>query len=348
MKHIVVRAPNWLGDLVMALPLIRAIAELYPEAKLHLILKGSHALVLRMLPPEIQPRLWFFDKKTQRGTVGIWEFSRKIKREIQEEISLYFALPPSLSSALMGRLLGAKECVGYGSKGRIFFLNKTQPAPLDLHRAHKYFHLINLATSRKVDYPVWIPGHCRTSESPIPLPFRNYLVVNPNSMASSRRLPEPKWIELLSLFEGRNFVLTGTAHDYDRVEALTHLLRKKVPGNRYHNLAGETSIDDLIALLLGSKGMISNDSGPAHVAYFLGVPTLVFMGAGDPDSTGPFYGAGKAVVLREPLSCSPCLKNTCPLGTLQCLRELAFHPDKKKILQLFEEGSLKKREQSPV
>ena len=142
---------------------------------------------------------------------------------------------------------------------------------------------------------------------------------------------------MLSLFHGRNFVLTGTDHDHDRVEGLTALLRKRVPHNQYHNLAGQTSIDDLIALLLNSKGMISNDSGPAHVAYFLGVPCLVFMGAGDPISTGPTYGAGKAIALREPIACSPCLKNTCPLGTLQCLKELNFHPEKEKILQLFEE-----------
>ncbi len=253
-------------------------------------------------------------------------------RHTLKGIDRYFALPPSFTSALMGILLGARERIGYRSQGRAAFFTRTGRCPHGVHRSQEYFRLMELVEGNPPKFPLLTPPPVKHNLVP---PTENFLVINPNSLASSRRLPEQRWVELVSLFDDTDFVLTGAPDEVERVEALVLLLRRKTPQNRYFCLAGQTTILDLIPLLAQSRGLISNDSGPAHLAHFLGLPTLVFFGAGDPQNTGPSYGSGATLVLKKDLPCAPCLKNTCPLGTLQCLKELEITSEKEKILHIF-------------
>ncbi len=312
----------------MALPFIEGLARHRPDACLHIILKAEHSLVLNLLPEKSRPTPWYYEKNKQ----SLWSFCWNMRRTLQG-IDRYFALPPSLSSALMGILLGARERIGYRSQGRAAFFNRTDRRPRGVHRSQEYYHLMKLVEGISPKFPLWKPSPVKHTLVP---PTDNFLVINPNSLASSRRLPERRWVELVSLFEDTDFVLTGAPKEVERVEALTQLLRRKVPQNRYVCLAGKTTIMDLIPLLAQSRGLISNDSGPAHLAHFLGLPTLVFFGAGDDHNTAPSYGTGATLVIKKDLPCAPCLKNTCPLGTLQCMKELEISPEKEKIQHLFQ------------
>lgn len=318
MTHIVIRAPNWLGDVVMSLPFIHELAALYPSAQLHVIIKADYAPLLRLLPSHISCRPWHYNRRTQSSFFKLRVFCRQIRRELGP-IDQYYALPPSFSAGLMGWFLGARERVGYKSQARSLVLTRSLPWPESGHRSDEYWGLLSYDPRRGSKAPTWIAPPVEEEVAP---PFPSYYVLNPNSQASSRRLPLKSWVDLLKHFQGQRFVLIGGPGEFDRVEALREMLAREAGGNEYANMAGKTSIIGLVALLQKSQGLITNDSGPAHLAHCAGVPTAVFFGAGNADNTGPFYGSGRSMVIKEPMSCSPCLKNTCPLGTLACLTSL--------------------------
>jgi heptosyltransferase-2 len=97
------------------------------------------------------------------------------------------------------------------------------------------------------------------------------------------------------------------------------MLKARAPNN-LHNWCGNTSLDEAIALLSLCKAVISNDSGLMHIAAALKTPQIAIFGSSDPAHTPPL--SAKAKVLWLNLPCSPCHKRECPLGHLQCLKDI--------------------------
>jgi heptosyltransferase-2 len=89
------------------------------------------------------------------------------------------------------------------------------------------------------------------------------------------------------------------------------------------NLCGKTSLTDLVDLAAHCRAVVSNDSGPMHIAAATGVPVVAIYGSSTPDHTPPL--TDKKVIHYLRLSCSPCFKRECPLGHTNCLRQIAPH-----------------------
>jgi heptosyltransferase-2 len=105
--------------------------------------------------------------------------------------------------------------------------------------------------------------------------------------------------------------------------------------NRYVNLAGRTDVLALARLLAHSRGVITNDSGPAHLAALVGAKVAVSIGAANISHTVPTGPDAEVMVLSADVSCAPCVKNECPLGTLACLEELDMARASEDIHNLF-------------
>lgn len=327
---IVIRAPNWLGDIIMSFPFLHALYEAHADddnLEIHVIIKSEYLQLLNFLPFSVKPIP--FNKTDHSELHGIFKFCYHCS-ELQHS-DKYYCLPPSFSSALMGKCLKAKKRIGYSGQLRNFLLtHKTKP-PENIHRSQEYLRLLSLDNKkdhslyRKVMFKGLNPFYEDSSES-------RYIVINPNSEASSRRLPLEKWVELLNLFIGQRFVVIGAKKDRERV---SDLLSQVSDRNTYTNMSGNTDIIELSQILAFGQGFITNDSGPAHLASYLGTKVSVFFGPGDPNNTAPTYNAADVLVIRNNVSCSPCLKNSCPKETLECLVTINMEKVFEQICEFF-------------
>ena len=308
---ILVRLPNWLGDMVMSLGFIDQLQRLYPGAEISVIAKkGIHQL----LPffPGIH-NAYIFDKKEHRGMKGLWHFGRSIAK--QQDVDLFFCLPDSFSSAFMGYATGASKRIGYRKELRNILLTHGYNREKGLHRVEEYTALLRKFAGKSVD-----PVYVRLEHQ---FPKKDHVVVNINSEASSRRLTKEKAVELLTRIGQvieHPLVLIGGPGEREFVDSVL----AELPGkDLVVSMAGQTTLPQLVEVLASARAMLTTDSGPAHLSNALGTPTIVLFGAGNEHNTAPYVKELRQVIRLGTLSCEPCTKNVCVrYGVPQCLERL--------------------------
>ena len=315
---ILVRLPNWLGDMVMSVGFVRQLPHFFEGAEVSVIAKkGIHDL-LDFFPP-LHHR-FIFHKPDFKGLGGALRFGKEVKQ--QERFDLFFSLPNSMSAALSGFTSGSRKRIGYKNELRQILLTHSFKQPQGLHRADEYIRLLELFTG-KTAAPVSVTlNHAFAREG--------HIAMNINSEASSRRLTQDKAVRLISEVQqgfGVPIVLVGAPKEKEFVQSVIDRLDNKT-GVR--NAAGATSLHGLVEVLASAQLVVSTDSGPAHLANALGTPTVVLFGAGNEAHTAPYNPANRSVIRLGQLSCEPCLKNTCVrYGIPQCLERL----DTKQIIE---------------
>ena len=324
--NILVRLPNWLGDMVMATAFVDALQKQYPGAAISVIAKkGIHEL-LPFFPP-IKHR-FIFDKREYKGFRGLIGFGKKIKNT--ERFDLFFCLPDSFSSALIGFATGAKKRIGYKKELRSLLLTHAYTKPQQLHRVEEYVALLELFTKQKAGKPQVALHH--------PFEKKTHFVVNINSEASSRRLTVSKAVEELNVLRrscSNPIALIGAPKEKSFVDEVYQQLEVK---EGIENLAGKTSLSSLIEWLASAQLMLTTDSGPAHLANALGTHTVVLFGAGNESNTAPYNSEKNTVIRLNKLSCEPCLKNVCVRYQVpQCLQQLDTEMIVRKALDAIKE-----------
>jgi heptosyltransferase II len=320
--RILVRLPNWLGDMIMSVAFLYELQRQYPGASISVIAKkGIHALLPYFPPTEHQ---FIFSKEEYKGMKGLRRFGKLIRRT--EQFDLFFCLPDSFSSALMGYFSGARQRIGFKKELRGFLMTNNFNKPRGLHRVYEYLSLVEQFTGVAAAFPKVVLQHN--------LPKKDYIVVNINSEASSRRLTVAKAVDLLDTLQkghAETLVLVGAPKEKAFVDEVYHTLHSK---QMIENKAGQTNLSSLIQLLASAKAMVTTDSGPAHLANALGTPTVVLFGAGNEKNTAPFNSDINTVVRLGMLSCEPCTKNKCVRYEVpQCLQQLDSNYISEKLNQ---------------
>ena len=166
-----------------------------------------------------------------------------------------------------------------------------------------------------------------------------YIVFNVNSEAPSRRLPLEKWQALGRKLlqdetQKRRIVFIGTAGEQDRIATVMKAIK---PRNALLDFSGKTSLRELAMLLRDADVVVSNDSGPMHLANAVGTPLVTFFGAGNPIETGPFNHRN-AIIIDRHLECSPCVKNVCKFPTVKCLEQITVDEIYRSVIRLMNKG----------
>ena len=311
---LVVRMPNWIGDAVMALPVLESLAASGPEPDFEVWAAGE-PWVGDLLPARLGVR----GALTLPRTRGLKELRAATDALKAHRFEAGLLLTNSFGSALALRLAGIPERWGYARDGRGLLLTRRVPAKAGSQPRHQrdlYLDLLSGLGFRTISPGIGLnvseeerAAADRTLEAAGCDLSRPLVILNPGAAyGPAKRWPAERFAELGRLFRSRagaDILLVGSAGERELAEAVAAAV-----GGPVMNLAGRTSLRELAALIGQGRLFVTNDTGPMHIADALGTPILALFGPTDPVVTGP--GRARAAVLKIDVPCWPCLYRKCP------------------------------------
>lgn len=311
---ILIRLPNWLGDVVMSTAFIRATGQLYPGATIDIIIKKELAGIATLIPGI--NKIHAFSKQEYDGLSGVYRFGKKLRAE---NYDIFFNQPTSLSSLVMGWATRSKKRVGFGKEGGFFLLTNVLKKPSGIHRVDEYLSLLEQFTGKPiVDRRVKLEVDSTIKQN------KNRVLINFNSEADSRRMPLDKARSVINLltdtFKTTAFTFIGSPKEAAFID---EIIDGADNSDRIENIAGKTDLIGVCNILSAAAVVLTTDSGPAHLANSVGTPTIVLFGAGNEHNTAPYNIQNLTVLRYGKLSCEPCVRNTCKLyGIPKCMELL--------------------------
>ena len=244
---------------------------------------------------------------------------RRITRYIKSRrFDLALLLPNSFESALMMFLARVPRRVGYSTDGRAWMLtNAIAPGRETRHQVHYYLDLVRTLQAATELPSIQIEATRDERENarkllsaggiPNAAPF---LVLNPGAAyGSAKRWHEDRFAvaaDTLAREMGLHVAIIGSESERPIAEQIRGRMNSPTAV-----LSGKTSLETLIGVLAESSLMITNDSGPMHMAAALGIPTVAVFGPTDEKVTAPF--GPRTRIVKHPVECSPCLLRECPI-----------------------------------
>jgi lipopolysaccharide heptosyltransferase II len=339
-RRILVIRLDLIGDLVLSMTIVRTLKRSYPEAAIDLLALPASAQVV-MHDPDLDeiitydPNVWRRPKalvhaKNWRNAYNLLCLLRARHYDIAVSVFGNWA-------GIIAALSGAKRCVGFGRESYPGLITDNVRGRHWRSGDHKhevdYCLELAKAAGSTIDPADRIP---RLYVSPLAEQQLEQLLTHEgvdrkkpliachlsSNNGQSKRWPIPYWttlIDTLILDLDAQVILTGAPGDLPLIESVTRRMKQHAI-----NLAGKTSLPQLVALLKRANLVISGDSGPMHIAAAVGTPLIAIHGPTDPALSGPI--SPTATVLRSDIWCSPCYnaKDTadCRFFTTQCMKNI--------------------------
>ena len=285
-------------------------------------------------------RLLEYDRR--RGIGAEISVLRRNRPENGWEVS--FVLPRSFSSALVSFLSGAKRRIGYGGDCRSFLLTDTLPGSdfQSEHLSHIYMRLIEKISGKQVEevpLPVVVPPYEWREVVKRKGLSEEYVVLAPGATYGSAKLwPPDRYASLASrIVDKFQFPIVTIGKSEERPVG-SHIIESV--GVEGRNLAGECTIEELLAVLRGAYVVIGNDSGPVHLSAAMGRPTVTIFGSSSPAWTAP-RGMATEIVKGE-VECAPCFNRECPEKDPRCLLAIGVNDVYNAALRLIGEDHIEK------
>jgi len=321
-KSILVRGPNWLGDAVMCEPALRGLRGLFPDAQVTLLVKPAvadlfvgHPAVTRLLTYDIKGR--------HAGLSGKWALAKQLRRQ---GFHLAVLFQNAFEAAFLTFLARVPRRYGYATDGRSLLLSDPVAVPdprMLIHQVRYYWDLLKplgLTGDPPVPELVVLPeeeqamvGRCAQSGL---TPTDIVVGINPGSTYgdAKRWLPErfaevtERLCRTIHKSPGQqvSVVIFGAKGEEHLGQEIAARL-----SSRSLVLSGATTIRELMAAVKRCSLLLTNDTGPMHIASAFKVPVVAVFGPTDWRTTSPFGGAH--AIVREPVDCAPCLLRECPI-----------------------------------
>jgi heptosyltransferase II len=318
-KSIIIRMPNWLGDFVMAIPCIDNIRLHWPDAHLTVMCMKGFAPILEKLS-SVDTVLGFTPPKSREEKKRLY-FCLK-----ENSYDLGILLTHSFSSAWWFWRGGIKKRWGRSKDLRSFLLTKAYPFPKkyqEMHHVEVYLEFLEqMGIAVKKKTPELRLGVQEIEEAKSKFLTSSvkdviYVGIHPSAAYGPAKVwPLERFHSLakeLLKFPRIELVYLG---DNKALEAINKVYLEGE--SCQHNLAGKTSIRELMALLKCCQLFITNDSGPMHLAAALKVPLVSLFGSTDPTRTSPYKWGD---VMYKKVSCSPCFRRVCPID-FPCMMQI--------------------------
>ncbi|MBI5274243.1 MAG: lipopolysaccharide heptosyltransferase II [Chlamydiales bacterium] len=315
--QILARMPNWIGDAVMAIPSIHEIKHQYPYAVIDIIAKPA-VLDLFLHDPCISKRLPFLQQDRKA-------IASQIRKQGYTHSILF---TNSFSSAWQFFKWGLKNRIGFNNEWRRVFLHHAQNKPTQI----EHMHLVDVYKMLLAFLDVTIQGFAPTlyvkeSEKAVVkqqlkqmgLNLDQPIIgINPGAAYGLAKCWLPDQFHLvvkglLDEYPSTQIIIFGDKSMQDLGNNIIGSLKERV-----YNLAGKTTMRELMAIISLCSVFLTNDSGPMHIASALSIPTVALFGSTNPTKTGP-YKSG--IVIQKKVACSPCYLKTCPID-FRCMKQI--------------------------
>ena len=314
--------PNWLGDLVMATPILKDLRRYFPRATITAMCqKPVHELLEK--DPHIN-EIFSFDKL---GKMSRHEERRGIVQKIQAgHYDMGILLTNSFSSAWLFQQGEVKNRIGFTGNWRRFLLTRAIKNPKEEE------HLVT--TYKRLRIPLGIPisetepllyldeeekSHARKILERFNVPGNAKLIgIHPGAAYGEAKCWLPDRFRevakrLIEKDPDTYVLFLGTGAQNELIKTICEGLP-----SRAVNMAGSTNIRQLMALISQVQVLLTNDSGPMHVASALGVKLVALFGSTNSVATGPYNGG---TIINKNVSCSPCYKRVCPID-FRCMKQI--------------------------
>jgi heptosyltransferase-1 len=317
-EKILIVKPSSLGDIVHSLPFLNAIKSCFPKAEIHWVvargLEGlleGHPMVDEIII--IDKDKW---KKPGRLIETVNEIAGLLREMRRRRYDLVIDLQGLFRSGVISMATGAHVRIGFSEarEGSWLFYTRKVEGGREIHAVDRYLKIADALG-------------CDTSEVIFPFPLmknddvklketrtapKSYVVIVPGARWETKKWPAERFGEIASMLPLKSLVIGSRADREIAAEVV------EASGGKAVSLAGETTLRELIKIMSSAKLVISNDSGPMHIAAGFNVPVVAIFGPTSPARTGPY---GKAhVVIKSDAACSPCFKKRC--GDLICMRRI--------------------------
>ena len=358
-RRILVRGTNWLGDAVMTTPALLRLREKFPDAH------------ITLLTPEKLRKLWLHHP-TVNETISFapgesfFSISTKLRAG---KFELALVLPNSPRSAIEVFFAGIPQRIGYARPWRNFFLTQSiaprtevvkmrkrsvgeihnlirapKPQTLPPPSSHQIYEYLHLTATLGANPEPLAPQLFVTPEEIQPVKKKFALEkidgpifgLNPGAeYGPAKRWPVEKFIAAAKEIQQRTnctWILFGGKGDLQ----LSERIESEIQNSKFkiQNFCGQTSLRELMALLKLCRVLLTNDTGPMHVAAALGTPVVVPFGSTSPELTGPgLPGDTRHHLLKSDAPCSPCFLRECPID-FRCMNGISVECVVETVLEL--------------
>jgi lipopolysaccharide heptosyltransferase I len=329
MKMLIIK-PSSLGDIIHTLPFLKAIKDSFPDARVDWVISKNLKGLIENNP--LINEVIVFDKdswkkiKNLPGTINEMSLLKKILKSKKYDIAA--DLQGLLRSGIITYYTPAGTKIGFADarEGSRFFYNRKISVNGTVHAVDKCLEIARAigAVTGKVKFPLTIDEVSRDRVKKLTNNLNEYVVVVPSARWITKIWPAEYFTSLIrkiklpcviaggkgdkeiasKIMAGINTANTSSSHRKGVLQyAPTNII----------NLAGRTDLKGLVALIAGARAVVSNDTGPMHIAAAFNKPLVALFGPTDPVKTGP-YGWQKNKnfrVIKSGVSCSPCFKKKC-------------------------------------
>lgn len=319
MKILIVK-PSSLGDVIQALPVLRLLKRAHPAAVVHWWLAdGLHEMVAD--DPDVD-RLISFNRRDWKTPGGLLRLAGIIRAVRAEHYDLVIDLQGLARSGLLSWLARGDELIGIdlGREGARMFYDVAVSRPREPHAVDWYLAVarrLGLAVDQDFD---WLPTNAAVRDRLLadhPLAERRLVGIVPGARWKNKRWPVRHFGATMDRLgaDGRTtFLIIGGEGDREFAGELANRADAL-------NLLGQTSLVEMIEWIRRCSLVVTNDTGPMHVAAAMRKPVVALFGPTSGEQTGPYAQAENS--LRIPLPCAPCMKGHCRFEReMACLDEL--------------------------
>ncbi len=335
-RKILIRSTNWIGDAVMTTPAMAAVRATFPESRISVM---ANPLVAELFNPHpLCDEVVVFDKGgTHRGIPGFFRFAMGLRHQ---GFDLAILFQNALEAALLAYLARIPVRAGYRTDCRGALLTHGVPvgrAAKALHHTDYYVKMLEALGVSGGDGGLRL--HCTPKEELWASQLLGkgfWIAINPGATYGSAKRWVPagfaKVAAALIQDDEARIVLVGSPGEAAIGQAIEAAVQARP--TEVLNMVGKTTVRQLVALLSRCRLLITNDSGPMHVAAALRVPVVALFGPTDHTTTSPFTDRWRMV--RKAADCSPCLKRVCPTDH-RCMKAITVEDVLSAAKELMEE-----------